>query len=235
MILYTLISLIVLTIVLNAATPALQELQQVGEIRKTQELMKNLDKIISIVATEGQGSSRDITITISGDELVIDKDTDSLSIATETTAKIVSPRYKKKEGNYFIAAHADMDAINAQIGDENVLLMRNDHVYFAVKKLDTNTQMKLKNLVVKMRALDYNKDLNAKIDFYMDNAQNEDVNVYTAFGKNMSGYKIGRGEIIAYVHRKVAGTMQYNYQLHFVLETGMDFVRIYVDHASWGG
>jgi len=234
-VLYTLISLIVLSIVLNTANPVLEELQEVGEIRKSQELMKNLDEIISVVATEGEGSSRDLSITISGEELEVDMDADSLSISTYTTAKMVSPRYKKKEGNYFMGAHSDMDAFNASWGDVNIRLMRNDRIYFAVKKLDSNTEMKLKDLVIKMRALDSNKDLNAQMDFYVDDTQNDDVNIYTAFGPNRSGYNIGRGEIIAYVHRQVGGTMEYNFQLHFWLETGMDFVRIYIDNASWGG
>ncbi len=233
-ILYILLSVVILSIILHTTMPMLEEMQEIGEIRKSQELMKNLDEIISIVATEGEGSSRDISLTISGDDLVVDSDAESISISTKTTARLVSPRYKKKEGNYFMGAHADIDAFSTTVGDINVLLMRSAHLWFAVRSLDSNTEMQLKNLVVKMRALDENTDLNAQLDFYVDNEQGNDVNVYTSFGPGRSGYNIGRGEIIAYVHKMSGTTMEYNYKIHFWLETGFDFVRVYIDDATWG-
>ncbi len=218
--LYMLVTIAVIAIVLQIGLPYLTKVKEYGEIRKGETVVKALDEVISIVASEGEGSKRRIEINLS-DPMDINGERDLITIKKKTSARIVSPRVKKSQGNFFMGTHIGVNAYSSTIGDTNVLVLENEYLYFAVRKLDTNTPITLDQLVVKVMRKDNNAVLNAKLDFYLDNDIGATVNVSTAFEE--SGYNLGRGRIVANVYGA-----SYSYKIHFVLESGADFVRIYI-------
>jgi len=220
-VLYTLISLVVVAIILQVGLPYLTKVKEYNELKQAETAMKNIDEIISVVASEGSGARRQLTITLA-DPLDINKTTDIILVEKTTIAEIVSPRRKKSEGSYFRGSNLTVNAYSSTIGDTNVLVMENEYIYFAVKKLDVNTPMTLDNLVVKVKRKDTNESFNAKLDFYLDNYAGATVNVSTRFAE--SGYNIGKAHIVASVYGAT-----YQYRINFVLESGFDFIRIYVD------
>ncbi|MCD6478916.1 MAG: hypothetical protein J7L44_03460 [Candidatus Diapherotrites archaeon] len=219
-VLYTLITIVVVAIVLQVGLPYITKIKEYGEIRQAETAVKNIDEIIAVVASEGSGAKRRINITLS-DSMDINGNSDIIAVTKTTTAEIVSPRRKKLQGNYFIGANLTVDAYATAIGDTNVLVMENEYLYFAVKKLDTNTPITLDDLVVQIRRKDTNAIFYGKLDFYLDNYAGSTVNVSTRFEN--SGYNIGKGHIIADVYGAT-----YHYKINFVLESGFDFVRIYI-------
>ena len=218
--LYTLVTIAVVAIVLQIGIPYLTKLKEYGEIRKGETVMKNIDEIIAVVASEGKGSKRKVNISLS-DPMDINGASDLITIKKTTTAEIVSPRVKKTQGNYFIGTNIGVNAYSSTLGDTNVLVIENEYIYFAVRKLDANTPITLDQLIVRIMRKDDNSVLNATLDFYLDNDCGATVNVSTELKK--SGYNLGKGHIIANVYGA-----SYSYKINFILESGSDFVRIYI-------
>lgn len=226
-ILYLLVSIVVISIVLQIGIPYLNRLQDYGEIQNIETTIKEMDKTISIVASEGEDSQRKITITIAEDSMDINGLAEMITVKKETEARVMNPRSRKSQGNYFKGVNVEVDAYSSTLDDVNVLVLENEHIYFAVRKLDSNTEMKASDLVKKVRFKDTPADLNAQLDFYMDSYAGEDVNITTEFVKK--GYNLGYGEIKA----KIYGS-SHQYHVHFRLESGADFVRIWASDAVWG-
>jgi len=224
---YLLISIIVVGIVLQIGVPYLNRLRAYSEIKNLQETMIDLDETISIVASEGEDSQRQFSITLSEDSMDINGLSELITVKKETEARIMNPRSRKSQGNYFYGVSLETDAYASTLEDTNVYVLENEHIYFSVRRLDENTQIKAENLVTRIHFKDSDADLNALIDFYMDSDSATDLNIATSFTK--SGYNIGWGEIKAAVSNST-----YSYNVFFRLESGSDFVRAWVSDAIWG-
>lgn len=220
-VLYTLISLVVVSLILQVGLPYLTKVKEYNELKQAEATMKNIDSVISMVSSEGEGSKRLLTINLS-DSVDINAASDMIVSEKRTIADVISPRRKKSEGSFFIGANLSVDAYESTIDDTNVLVMENEHILFAVRKLDENTLMTLDELVYQIKRKDTNEIFNGKLDFYLDNYAGSTVNVSTEFLEY--GYNIGKAHIVA----KVYGTT-YSYRINFILESGFDFVRIYMD------
>lgn len=218
-VLYTLVSLIVVAIVLHVGIPYINNLRDMAEIRQAEATIKNIDELIAVVAAEGEGSRRRINITLS-DPLEISSSLDSVIISKVTGAEIVSPRRKDSKGYFFRGVNIYANAFEDTIGEKSVLAIENEHLYFAVKKLDSNI-IKLDELIVQVKRKDNEEVFAGTIDLYLDNHQGADLNVSTKFERQ--GYNLGKGHIIAKVQSPA-----YSYKINFVLESGFDFVRIYI-------
>ncbi|MEM0360548.1 MAG: hypothetical protein QXK06_04405 [Candidatus Diapherotrites archaeon] len=225
-IIYTLVSIVIVSIVLQVGIPYLNRMQDYGEIKNLESMLKEMDKTISIVAAEGKDSQRRISINLAKESMDINGDSEMIIVNKQTSAQVMNPRSRKSQGNYFQGVNVEVDAYVGTIEDTNVLVLENEHIYLAIKKLDSNTTMKAYNLVQKIRFKDVPADLNAKVDFYMDSHAGEDVNIATEFIK--SGYNLGWGEIKA----SIVGE-GHRYNVHFRLESGADFVRVWASDATW--
>ncbi|MCX8189727.1 MAG: hypothetical protein N3F05_00665 [Candidatus Diapherotrites archaeon] len=219
-VLYTLISLVVVSLILQVGLPYLTKIKEYNELKQAEATMKNIDSVISMVSSEGEGSKRLLTINLS-DALDINSASDMIFSEKKTIADIISPRRKKSEGNFFIGANLSVNAYESKINDVNVFIMENEHLLFAVRKLDRNTPIKLDELVYQIRRIDTNEIFQGKLDFYLDNYIGSTVDVSTEFIE--SGYNIGKAHIVANVYGSA-----YSYKINFILESGFDFVRIYM-------
>lgn len=225
-ILYLLVSIVVVAIVLQIGIPYLNRLQEYGEIKNIEETLKSMDETISVVAAEGTDSQRKITVTLSRDSMDINGLSEMITVKKDTEAKIMNPRTRKSQGNYFKGVNLEVDAYSGTLNDVNVLIMENQHIYFAVKKLDSNTEIKANSLVQKLQFKDQGADMNAQVNFFVDSHSGEDLNISTAF--EQSGYNQGWAEIKAAVYGN-----GYHYNVHFRLESGTDFVRIWISDLEW--
>ncbi|MCX6802543.1 MAG: hypothetical protein NT067_05545 [Candidatus Diapherotrites archaeon] len=221
-----LISIVVVSIVLQIGVPYLNRLQDLGEIKNLESTLKEMDKTISIVSAEGTDSQRKISVSLAEDSMDVNGTSEMITVKKETDAQVMNPRTRQSQGNYFLGVSVEVDAYESTLNDVNVLVLENEHIYLAIKKLDSNTAMKARNLVQKVRFKDSSADLNALVDFYMDSHAGEDANIATAFTK--SGYNQGWGEIKASIY----GT-GHSYNVHFRLESGSDFIRVWASDAVW--
>jgi len=206
--------------------PYIDRLQDFGEIENIESTMKEMDKTISIIASEGTDSQRTINIELSEDSLDVNGDAETIIVEKSTKAKIMNPRSRKSQGNYFKGVNVEVDAYEGTLSGDAVYIMENEHIYFAIRKLDSNTPMKSYDLVKKVRFKTTSEDLNAMADFYMDSYAGGDVNISTEFVS--SGYNQGRAEVKANVFAS-----DHNYSVHFRLESGSDYIRIWASDAQW--
>jgi len=225
-IIYLLVSIVVVSIVLQVGVPYLNTLRAFGEIKNIEESMIDLDKTISIVASEGSDSRRRISVTLAEDSMDINGISEMITVKKNTDAKIMNPRSRKTQGNYFKGVSLEVDAYESTLNDQNVLVLENEHIYFAIKDLDPNTEMKANNLVELMRYKGSNADMNAQLDFYVDTHSGADVNISTEF--TQSGYNLGWGNAKAAVYGD-----GYQYNVNFRLESGADFLRIWISDVVW--
>lgn len=225
-IMYLLVSILVISIVLQIGVPYLNRLRAYSEMKNIEDTMIDLDKTISIVASEGEDSQRTVSISLAEDSMDVNGTSEMITVKKDTEAKIMNPRTRKSQGNYFKGVNLGVNAYEGSVDGISVLVLENQHIYFALRKLDSNTETKAQYLVPRIRSKDTGKDMNAQLDFYVDSHAGEDINVSTAFVQ--SGYNQGWAEAKASVY----GT-GYHYNVHFRLESGSDFVRIWVSDAVW--
>ncbi len=222
-VLYTLISVVIVAIVLQIGLPYIQRVQEYNDIKNAEIEMKKLDSIINIVASEGAGSTRKVNVSFS-EPVDINASSDLILWKKETIAEIASARREKREGTFFKGANLGVDAYETTINDTNVLVMENEHIYIAIRKL-SNEKIKLENLVYRIRNKDLGANFNAKLDFYLDNHAGSYVYVTTYFKE--SGYHRGKAHIVADVNGG-----NYSYRINFILESGFDFIRIFASDVG---
>ncbi len=225
-ILYTLISIVIVSIVMQVGLPYIDRLQDFGELENIESMMKEMDKSISIIASEGTDSQRTISLELSEDSLDVNGDAETIIVEKTTKAKIMNPRSRKTQGNFFKGVNVEADAYTGTLNGDAVYIMENEYIYFAIRKLDSDTPMKAYDLVKKVTLKTTNEDLNALVDFYMDSYAGGDVNISTEFVS--SGYNQGRVEVKANLTAS-----DHNYAVHFRLESGSDFIRIWASDAQW--
>ena len=225
-IMYLLVSILVISIVLQIGVPYLNRLRQYSEMKNIEDFMIDLDKTISIVASEGEDSQRTVSISLAEDSMDVNGTSEMITVKKDTDARIMNPRTRKTQGNYFKGVNLGVDAYESTVDDINVLVLENKHIYFALRKLDSNTETKAQYLVPRIRFKDQGKDMNAQLDFYVDSHAGEDINVSTAFVQ--SGYNQGWAEAKASVYGN-----GYHYNVHFRLESGADFIRVWISDAVW--
>lgn len=100
--LYIALGIIILTIVLAAGMPVINELKDKNTFLQTKDVMFGLNKAIRTVISEGPGSQRVATITIGRGDFKIDEANDIISWQMETKATISAPNKDIPEGNLII-------------------------------------------------------------------------------------------------------------------------------------
>lgn len=221
-ILFVFVTISVVGAVLQIGLPFLEKSQDVTIIRENERLVKKLDEVIQTVASEGEDASRFVIVEIKDGTLDINGEQDTITISKETKARLLANRHRINQGSFFMASDAEVDAYAGTFNDQNVLILENGRIRFVVGRYETPTAIKLSQLVKQLRFIERGINFQGRLDFYLDNERGKDVNVTTAFVS--SGYDIGKGEILAQV-----SSPGYAYNIHFVLETGQDFVRVFVD------
>ena len=223
---YILITISVVGVVLSVGLPYIDKTREISEIRENEKLMKEIDKIISTVASEGEGASRFLTVDIKNGKLDINGERDSISITTETTAEVIAKRHRISRGNFYTGSDLEVDLQSAVYLDENVWALENSRLYLAIRKFDRNTGIKLDRLVKGITFKPTGQKYMGRVNMYLDNYTGNDANVITVAKE--TGLDLARGEIIA-----VVSATNYDANIHFVLESGNDFVKVYADGTRW--
>ncbi len=219
-IMYLIISIIVVGIILNTAVPFLANLNDVTSVNKSQDLMVQLNQTISDVASEGTNSARSITLSIRDSTVTVDGDKELVYLEKKTGADIIASRFRKDIDARFIASESRASAYKTVFNGRDAIVLENDRWKATLLELDKNnlsTDQIIQEIVFKPQ----DKTLQASVDFYLDDLQNDsDKNVTTTIVRE--GYLLPRAEAIASIQGET-----YDYNVHFVLESGADFLRVY--------
>lgn len=223
---YVLITVSVVGLVLNVGVPYVDKTKEISRIKENEKLMKEIDKIIATVASEGEGASRFLTVDIKEGVLDINGETETISISTKTSAEIMAKRYRTDRGNFFTGSELTVSLTSGTLGGESVWFLENKRIKTAIRKYDKNSVISLDKIIKRITFKPDNRAYKGRVDFYIDNFKNIDSNVITLAKKQ--GYNLPRGEIVA-----VVSNPKYDANIHIALEAGNDFLKFFVDGVKW--
>jgi len=219
-VLYFAIVLAGITLVVQLGTPALSKMKDVAAIGQAKDTLSNLDRVISLVAEEGRGSSRVVPIQIKRGDILLLRDLDEISYEIDTEALVVSPRTKRKIGNLLFSSEATVRVYN----DSSSWILENEHLRVNITKGGTsssfvplNASTLLKQIYFKDRGLSLDGNVSITVD---DNPLAEAGYGYTY--AEALGQHLPRGTIVAYLN-----TTDARYRIYFSLESGADFLEVY--------
>lgn len=128
-VLYSLIAVVVMTLVLQAGLPLLGKAQDQTMFSQKKDDFILLDQYIKDLAKEEEGSQRLVNINVDeGDMLVSD---DTLRWEMETSAKIIEPGSSIKLGNVRLTSNADVSAYS----DLNYYYLENNYVTVRINRI----------------------------------------------------------------------------------------------------
>lgn len=220
-VLYFAIAVAGVTIVVQTGTPALTKMKDVAAIDQAKDTISNLDRIISLVSEEGRGSARVIPLQIKKGDIVVSPETDTISYEIDTQAEVVSPRTRKQIGSLLFASGASVSAYNTT----SSWVIENEHLRVNITKNGTASSFAPLSTPSLVRGV-YFKDGSVPVDgtVYIsvdDNPLSESGMGYTyaeALGSGLS-----RGRVVAHMN-----TTDAEYNVYFTLQSGSDFLEIYV-------
>jgi len=234
--LYIGISVAAITTAVTVGTPALDNMRDAAAIRKSQDLMQELDSNIDQVVSEGMGSTRTVSLEIDRGQMYFDNESNSIIYELETGADVVSPQSSRKTGNVVLSSNAEVDVYNVTGGSNtpsgysgpDCYMLENKHVQACIKQVggESNFQeINTSNLLTYYRYKEDDKRLNGNMTVKLDGIMN------TSYGEGYTtvdryGYFIGTGRVQAHV----ASEYGYSYDVIYSLPTGSDFLKVDVQN-----
>ena len=223
-IIYTLVSVLALVLILNTGIPILTEMKDRAVFSKIKDVMLDLDRHITEIANQGEGSQATVSFEIRDGEVIF---TDNqLMWELETKSKIVSPRTKTVLGNLIISSNANVRTY--ELSDSYMMNTTIEDDSFSVKinKKGTSTSWEYYNTSEIIEYIQYNNYQidGSKFNFNLNNNITSARGTgYTKMVPNGNNTNLGRAKVIAHMNSTFAV-----YDLEFTLESYSDFVTVRV-------
>ena len=223
-IIYTLVSVLALVLILNTGIPILTEMKDRAVFSKIKDVMLDLDRHITEIANQGEGSQATVSFEIRDGEVLFSDD--QLIWELETKSKIVSPRTKTVLGNLIISSNANVRTY--ELSDSYMMNTTLEDDSFSVKINKNGTASNwiyynTSEIIEYIQYKDYQID-GSKFNFNLNNnitsAQGTGYIEMVPAGNNTN---LGRAKVIAHMNSTFAV-----YDLEFTLESYSDFVTVRV-------
>jgi len=188
-----------------------------NDFNKAKQDMSLINSIIKELSFEAPGSMRTIKLESEIGNFIVSGKENKIKYRVETDIPILEPGTVTKEGDLTIVSGNIARAYEDNISGNEVLVLENDDVLFAVYRYGNKTDPVFIN-TTRLIALMKNKDLNINITpitkILIDNADN-------------TSYGYGYTEIVETGNYLPAGTIRLvmdNYEALFTLRAGQDFI-----------
>ncbi len=224
------ISIAGIAIVLTASSGFLDEIKERSLFDSAKAQMDRMDRAVSQVSLEGEGSSR--VLDVREGEYIIDKEKDEIRFEMESKSKIFPPGSSRREDGLLITAGADVDAYEANVVPDSYkeLVLENSRVLFAVKKIGTegkseplDTASLISLLMVKGSGNVTPTDSSFSIDGVEKSSSGAGYTKILQQGKTL-----GKGTIIVYVN-----SPKVSYEIWYSLSSGADYVEIEAKNVAY--
>jgi len=188
-----------------------------NDFNKAKQDMSLIDSIVKELSFEAPGSMR--TIKLEGDvgKFIVSGKEDKIKYRIETDTPLLDPGTVSKEGDLTIVSGNIAKAYEDNISGNEVLVLENDDVLFAVYKYGNKTDPVFIN-TTRLIALMKNKNLNINVT---------PVTKIMIDNKDNSSYGYGYTEIVEKGEYLPSGTIKLvmsQYEVLFTLKAGQDFV-----------
>ena len=227
-IIYTLVAVLALVLILNTGIPILTEMKDRAVFNKIKDVMLDLDRHITEIANQGEGSQATVSFEIrDGEILFLDN---QLIWELETKSKIVSPRTKTVLGNLIISSNANVRTY--ELSDSYMMNTTIEDDSFSVKinKKGTSSSWTYYNtseIIDYIQYKDYQIDGN-KFNFNLNNNISSAAGTgYIEMIPNGNNTNLGRAKVVAHMNSTFA-----TYDLEFTLESYSDFLTVKVKNFN---
>lgn len=228
--LYVGVTVSAISVALTAGLPALENMQDAAAIQKAQTFMQGMDSSIEEVVSEGEGSTRTLSVNFDRGKVYFDNETDTLVYELQTNAEVISPQSSKRTGNVILSSNADVTVENATIAGTDCYMMRNEHIEACIKKIggpDNYKSINTSELIVEYNFTDPNPDKSLDIETLVKLNDKKT----SAWGDGYTepeeyGDFIGTGKVKA----RIISDYGWTYDVIFSLPTGSDFLKVDVQN-----
>ena len=107
-VLYILIAAVAMFLILQMGIPLLNQMRDRSSYTRAKDVMTGIDKSVTEVATEGEGSQRIIPVEVRQGEIVMDNKTQALKWTLDTESKVIEPRTSVQYGNVKVYSNIDV-------------------------------------------------------------------------------------------------------------------------------
>jgi hypothetical protein len=222
-IIYTLVALLALVLILNTGVPILTEMKDRSVVSKVKDTMIELDKQITTVANQGEGSQAVVSFEIRDGEL---KFADNQLIwEIETDSKIVAPRTSTRSGNLIIASNANVNAF--ELNDSYLLenTLKNNTFSVRINKRGSKTSPVAFTTSQLIDYVSFNGNkMEGQFRFELNGDNSSTAGIgYTEMIPVGNNTNLGKAKVIAHMN-----TNSSYYDLVFTLESYADFLTVNV-------
>jgi len=222
-VLYVAIFLVGIGVVTQIAMPAIDKMKDSAAIDQSKLVLTKIDKALKEVVEEGEGSTRVVDINIKKGKIKIDADTDEIYYVLETETGSLSPRSQIQIGNLILSSSASVNASE----DSNYIVLENEHLKCNFSKNggteDSFQSINISQIINSVYMKDTGSTLDGNnITLKLETMDSLGVGSGYVILKD-SGSELGRGVVIAHVNNSWV-----DYDLYFTLESGADFLEIYL-------
>ncbi len=213
-------------VVYEVGYPVVQKMQCAAITSRMQSTFAKLDKVIQEAAAGGEGSKRVINLRIDEGTMTIDTDNDIIYWDYECEAPIISPRSSQRYGNIVIGVGLDAVAYEGSCLGETAYVLENAHVKACFRKIGTPSSPVSYNTSQILLGV-YQKDVGKwmpiqSLSIMIDgNVSSQTGTGYTKI--TQEGNNLPYGEVVAYIDSDYNNI---DYYIHFILESGADFLTI---------
>jgi hypothetical protein len=222
-IIYTMVAVLALVLILNTGIPLLTELKDRSAFEKVKEVMLDIDKRISEVASQGEGSQTTIAFEIRDGEMKFQND--QIIWEMETKSEIVSPRTSTRLGNLVIASNANVRTYELNNHYVMETEIKNDTFRVVANKIGSKENLVYLNTSHILENVSFN-GVNMDGDFVFSlngNTSSMKGLGYVEMVPDGNRSNIGKGKIIAHMFTNFS-----DYDLVFTLNSYSDFLQVQI-------
>ncbi len=115
-----LISVIGIAIVLESSQTSTERLQEISLMKEGKNILTQIDNAIRDVAQQGEGSTRALTISVSGGNYFIDTENEAIEFSMDSKSQIIGVGVSKTEGNVNMFGELDRILLNVTYSNINI-------------------------------------------------------------------------------------------------------------------
>ena len=227
-IIYTLVTILALTLILNTGIPILTEIKDRAVFERVKEIMLDLDKQIMEIARQGEGSQASVSFEVKDGQIRFHNN--QLIWEIKTNSEIISPRSKTRLGNLILSSNANVRTIETEDYYIMESYIQNDTFRVAILKKGDASSWETYNISDIIHNISYNENnMKGKFIFSLNNnaTSSENITGYTRMDPPGNNTNLGSARIIAHVNSNFA-----NYDLVFTLGSYADFLTVNVKNIE---
>ena len=204
--------------------PEMERSDALRSLEMGKKTMGELDSTIQELIFEATGAKRKVELQSDDCKFAISSDEDEIKYVLEKQFPLYEQGTKIREGNVLIAAGPFIHAYEKDIDSDGEmdLVLENDNVLFAIKKIGTENSFEPLNtsdMITKIKIKTTGKEWVPKSGVYIDNLKNSSYgNGYIKLTK--TGERLVSSGILVHVN----SSSKWTYDAIFSLQGGADFV-----------